>query len=184
MNDARAFWRLEGLKSWLEQLEEGFFCSGDNAYPLQNNMIIPYSGSQQFHEYRDVYNFYLSQMRIRIKMAFGRLTTKWRIFRRDLSYSTAKNSLIARVGAKLHNFVINSDNLNLVQFDGEDFANLEVDELVDEPLGNRGYLPTRHQAGRIPDVTAHGDCNVREAIYSRIREMDLVRPNHNIEQNG
>ena len=99
MNDARAFRRLSGLKFWLDNLEDGFFCSGDNAYPLKNTMLIPYSGSQRFDEYRDVYNFYLSQMRIRIEMAFGRLTTKWRIFRKDLSYSTKKNSLIARVGA-------------------------------------------------------------------------------------
>ena len=84
----------------------------------------------------------------------------------------------------MHNFVINSDNLNLAQFDGEDFANLEVDALIDEPLGNRGYLPTRPQAGRIPEIDNHGDCDVREAIYSRICEMDLVRPSHNIQRNG
>ena len=58
MNDARAFRRLEGLKYWLEHLEDGFFCSGDNAYPLKNNILIPYSGSQRFHEYRDVCNFF------------------------------------------------------------------------------------------------------------------------------
>ena len=128
------------MKFWLDNLEDGFFCSGDNAYPLKNTMLILYSGSQRFQEYCDIYNFYLLQMRIRIEMAFGQLTTKWRIFRKDLSYSTKKNSLIARVGAKLHNYVINSDNLNLVQYDGDDYENLEVDKMVYGEEGNRGYL--------------------------------------------
>ena len=96
-----------------------FFCSGDNAYPMNNSMMIPYSGVQRFEDYRLVYNFYLSQLRIRIECCFGRLTSKWRIFRRNLVYSTAKNSLIARIGAKLHNYVINADDLNLKQFDND-----------------------------------------------------------------
>ena len=67
MNDARAFRRLTGLKVWLNELEDEFFCSGDNAYPMNNSMMIPYSDVQIFEEYRLVYNFYLSQLRIRIE---------------------------------------------------------------------------------------------------------------------
>ncbi len=33
---------------------------------------------------KDAYNFYLGQLRIQIKMTFGRLVNKWRIFKRPL----------------------------------------------------------------------------------------------------
>ena len=109
MNDAKAFRRLKGLHKWLDAMAEDEFISGDNAYPLQNNILIPYSGAEKFDEYKLVYNYLLCQLRIRIEMTFGRLTTKWRIFRTNLTYSTPKNSLICRVGARLHNYVINYD---------------------------------------------------------------------------
>ena len=41
-----------------------------------------------------------------IEVAFGLLTTKWRIFQRKLSYKTKKNTKIICVVAKLHNFCI------------------------------------------------------------------------------
>ena len=81
MNDARAYRKLMGLHAWLDQLESEYFCSEDNAYPLSNNMLIPFSGSERHdNKYNLIYNFYLFQLQIRIEMAFGRLTTAWRIF--------------------------------------------------------------------------------------------------------
>ena len=91
MNDARVYRRLFGLQTWMVALETGYFCSGDNTYTLSNTILIPYSGTQRDAEYHRDYNFYLSQLRIRIEMHFGRLTTKWRIFRQRLDCSTKKN---------------------------------------------------------------------------------------------
>ena len=76
MNDARAFRRLIGLRRWIDELDEGYYISGENAYPLSNSLLTPYSGSENFEMYKDVYNFYLSQLRIRIEMCFSCLTTK------------------------------------------------------------------------------------------------------------
>ena len=105
MNDARAYRKMIGLHNWLDQLDDQYFCSGDNAYPLSNKMLIPFSGASRHEGHNLTYNFYLLQLRIRIEMAFGRLTTKWRIFRSDLNCSTKKNCQIVRVGIKLHNYV-------------------------------------------------------------------------------
>ena len=76
-------------------------------------------------------------------MTFGRLTTKWRIFRSDLcsENGTQKNCQIIRVAAKLHNYVINSDSLNFHNIPDSDFEGLEVERLEDGPSGNRRYLP-------------------------------------------
>ena len=96
---------------------------GDNAYQLSNTLLIPFSGVDANDVDNDVYNFYLSQLRIRIEMSFGRLVSKWRIFRSDLysNNGSAKNIRIMRVGAKLHNFVINADQLNFLNVDDNDF---------------------------------------------------------------
>ena len=142
-------------------------------------MLIPFCGSKRHdNEYNLIYNFYLSQLRIRIEMAFDRLTTAWRIFRNDLTYSTEKNSKIARVGCKLHNYVINADNLNLSRYDSDKYVDLEVEPLVDGPRGNRGYLPivTRASAGNVSSR--------RNDILRMIEERDIVRPAHTIARNG
>ena len=75
-NDVRAFNRLIHLCNWMDSLSERYCLIGDNAYCLQNNMLIPYSGVSKNDTDQSTYNFYLSQMRIRIEMAFGRLCTK------------------------------------------------------------------------------------------------------------
>ena len=61
-------------------MPDDFFLVGDNAYPLSDKLLIPFSGATKHRTYCRTYNFYLSQLRIRIEMAFGRLSTKWRIF--------------------------------------------------------------------------------------------------------
>ena len=41
-----------------------------------------------------------------MKMAFGRLTTKWRRLRQTLNSASVKNAKIIRACTKLHNYVI------------------------------------------------------------------------------
>jgi hypothetical protein len=68
--------------------------------------MIPFTSADILGEGYRAYNFYLSQLRIRIEMAFGLLTTKWRRLRSILNFATCKNAQIIRVCTKLHNFVI------------------------------------------------------------------------------
>ena len=91
-NDARAFRKLTKLREWLSTLNN-YFILGDNAYPLLKSLLIPFSGADARDEHNDSYNFHLSQLHICIEMCFGRLTTKWRIFRSKLmaAHGTAKN---------------------------------------------------------------------------------------------
>ena len=88
MNNNRAFGRLSELRKWLDGLPEEYFVIGDGAYTLSNKILIPFSGSQKHTTHNRTYSFYLSQMCIHIEMAFGNLTTKWRIFRSNLSGSS------------------------------------------------------------------------------------------------
>ena len=179
-NDARVFRKLTRLRHWLQALSPGFFIIGDNAYQLTNSLLIPFSGADTRDDNNDAYNFYLSQLRTCIEMSFGRLTGKWRIFRSDLSDANGseKNTKIIRVGAKLHNFVINSDQLNFINVDDNDWTTLGVEALRDGPEGNKGYLPIPFEEEEDPL-----SFNRRTFIVNEITERELRRPTHNVERN-
>ena len=71
-------------------------------------------------------------------MVFGRLTTKWRIFQRNLDLSLEKNSLICEIAAKLHNYFIDNDNIVL----GETKAmkDLGIDVIEGGPVYNKKVI--------------------------------------------
>ncbi len=106
VNDNRAFQRCGGLVSWIDALPDQYFIGADNAYPLSRKLLIPFSGAESSIEHHRTYNFYLSQLRMRIEMAFGLLTTKWRILWTTLRRSSKNNARTIRVCMMLHNFCI------------------------------------------------------------------------------
>ncbi|KAL3761004.1 hypothetical protein ACHAWU_004624 [Discostella pseudostelligera] len=113
VNDVRAFNRCNILLEWLDALPTEYFIGGDNAYPLSQKVLIPFSGSAALDDDNLTYNFYFSQLRIRIEMAFGRFTTKWRILRSTMHNSLAKTAKLIDVCAKLHNFcTVNDSNIH------------------------------------------------------------------------
>ena len=74
---------------------------------LTENMLVPFTGAEKLDVEKDAYKFFQSQVRIRIEMAFGRLTTKWQILRRKLETSLEVSLIILSACAMLHNFIIN-----------------------------------------------------------------------------
>jgi DDE superfamily endonuclease len=75
INDGRAFTRCNLLVQWIDNLPEKYFICADNAYTLSNKLLIPFRGNQANPIFHSSYHFYLSQLRIRVEMAFGRLCT-------------------------------------------------------------------------------------------------------------
>jgi hypothetical protein len=69
------------LAPLVENLPVGMFAIGDNAYGCSEHLLTPFSGPQKTQPDKDAYNFYISQLRIRIEMAFGVMVTKWRILK-------------------------------------------------------------------------------------------------------
>ena len=178
-NDSRALRKCTKLCKWIDTLPGDYYIIGDNAYALSNRLLIPFRGKKKRQPYKRTYNFYLSQLRIRIEMAFGRLTTKWRIFRRNLNFASTKNSLICRVAARLHNYVIETEDLNFLNQNSlEGFG---VERLIGGPgvsANNNGYrnpLPSRHT-----DIESEAR---RDGILNELIARDLCRPEHNILRN-
>jgi hypothetical protein len=72
------------LMSWIESLPPWYFVAGDDAYVCTEHLLTPFMGSDHFNPVNDSYNFFLSQLRVYVEMAFGRLVTKWWIPRTAL----------------------------------------------------------------------------------------------------
>lgn len=112
-SDCLAF---EGM-SLFQRLEAGVLAPGlclfgDNAYLNTPYMATPFAavGSGT----KDSYNFYHSQLRIRIECTFGILTHRWAILRRAIPMNVRILKTVALVIAlaKLHNFCIDADDGN------------------------------------------------------------------------
>ena len=83
-NDARAI-KKTSLLTWIEKLPPGYFVACNCAHAISEHLIRPYSVPEHFLEKNDAFNFYLLQLCIRIKMAFGIMVTKWRLLKAPLS---------------------------------------------------------------------------------------------------
>ncbi|KAL3786233.1 hypothetical protein HJC23_002484 [Cyclotella cryptica] len=87
-------------------LAEDLILFGDNAYINSIFMATPYPNTSGGSN--DNYNFYHSQLRIRIECAFGMLVQRWGILRMAMPIGITVKKTIALVNclAKLHNFCI------------------------------------------------------------------------------
>ena len=84
---------------------------GDSAYTLSPHVMTPFTKRDLQHpdtmDERDNYNFYLSQLRIRIEMSIGILVNKWRVFKTPIHFGINKCHKIIHSEICLHNYVIN-----------------------------------------------------------------------------
>jgi hypothetical protein len=97
------------LRHKLEQpgfLAPGLCLFGDNAYVNTSYMVTPYKGVSAGS--KDDYNFYQSQVRIKVECAFGMLVHRWGILRKPISSTTGLTKTTAMVMGlcRLHNFCI------------------------------------------------------------------------------
>jgi hypothetical protein len=103
--DSKAFGACY-LHQYVSSLPQGFYMLADNAYTLSDTLLIPYSGVDKQDPSKDVFNFYLSQLCIRIEQAFGLLVSKWRIFKKPLEAKLFRVGHIVQACARLHNFCV------------------------------------------------------------------------------
>jgi DDE superfamily endonuclease len=133
-SDCLAFER-SALYKRLEEglLAEGLCLFGDNAYLNTSYMATPYTN--QHSGARDNYNFYHSQLRIKIECAFGMFTERWAILRSAIPMNIRINKTISLVSAlaKLHNFCIDMEEGSAGRLVARDFVSL-----ISNP---DGYVP-------------------------------------------
>ena len=174
------------LPALIDTIPDLYYLVGDAAYVASDKLLTPFKGSQKDTPENGHFNFFLSQLRIRIEAAFGLLTTKWSILRGGLTHcSLSTSSTVIMACAKLHNFVINIDSIK-----EEELARLTQIEHWRDPNSNEvvrnkdgdplGFLPTAEEED---SSTPAGESTTRTAIVQYIRVNDYQRPIHNLLRN-
>ena len=179
-NDNVSFRRTEGLIEAINRLPQGLFLVGDAAFTLSENLLIPFVGCLAGEVEKDAYNFHISQLRIRIEMAFGRLVKKFAILGTKMRTGIKNTTKILMSCARLHNYLINK-RAELMDEDGnEDCDNNEADALMVRmgPCGMQ-YLPSLPESFE----EIEGYSQIRQSILDSIQKKKIRRPNYNIERN-
>lgn len=180
-NDNISYPLADGLKDVIEKLPLGLYMVGDAAYTLTEHLLVPFTGADRLDPAQDAFNYFLSQLRIRVEMAFGRLVNKFRILSGKVLGSLNRVSAILTACARLHNFIIREDcpSLPLATSVEEEARRHEIKAHPSAPLG-MSYLPV------VPDEEFEvypGVSHTREAIVDQLREPGAPRrPPHNIER--
>ncbi len=118
------------LRARLEDgiLQNGYVLFGNNAYLNLFFMAMPYSNllGNPNKKSEDNYNFFHSQLRIRVECAFGMLVARWGILRMVISNKIAVMRTIALVNTlarRLHNFCLEELIPNQLEIDTENIIN-------------------------------------------------------------
>ena len=106
MGDCEAVYEIE-LGNLVSKLP-GLYCAiGDCAYTPTEHLIPIFGGAQAKNKRNDNFNFYASQLRIRIEMAFGLMVKKWGILQKPLTNKIGNLKYMVHAIGRLHNFCIN-----------------------------------------------------------------------------
>ena len=119
---------------------------------------MPFSGAMKHIPDNQTYNFHLSQLRIRVEMAFGLLTTKWQIFRTPIGVHLNCLTDICGAAARLHNFVIDNEGRSCSKdlWSAADFEVQQIDSNNEHGVlqcnkGCLNTLPTLASRGIVVD---------------------------------
>lgn len=175
-NDSISITFCKALLEYINGLDFGKYVVGDAAYDLSDRLLIPFTGSQRADRDKDSFNFYLSQLRIRIEMSFARLVRKWWVLTSTLQNSLETNSKILMACARLHNFVIDNDSKIADIWASEDDESQRVTSHVSSNAPfDLAYMPTIQEDYETPV----GSSLLRHTLVDLIHHHKLERPHHN-----
>ncbi|KAE9078132.1 hypothetical protein PF010_g23077 [Phytophthora fragariae] len=171
-NDSRAF-QQSALHGEMSEMENGFYLIGDNAYECDTHMLTPFTRVETTDIHRDAYNFYLSQLRIRVEMSFGLLAGRWQIFARPLLVPLEKVASIVQTAARLHNFVQNQRYIGSIGYDIVEECTRQglVRRRDHELISLLGYAPTT------TTIETEANSFMRQSMVGKIKRKNLLRPN-------
>ena len=118
------------------KLKRGCFMIGDAACGSCEVIICPFSGALTPDQ--DNYNYAVSQLRITIECAFGRLVGRWGILWRAMRFSHSKCVETVMALCKLHNLMTSHDTREAVKCDSN---KTKVDSLMCDCI--KGHRDTR-----------------------------------------
>lgn len=164
------------LKKWrictdFEKLPFGYYIIGDNAYILAPSMLVPFTKPEIKSPEHSAYNFYLSQLRIRIEMAFGLLVNKWRIFQRALVVDYVHTGLVIKTCMKLHNYCID-DRLGATVSAGSSKIILQEFNAMEDC----SYQHTVNDDASNSCIKVKNGHILRQVVLEHIQSYNMARP--------
>jgi hypothetical protein len=174
-HDLKAY-RKSILSKLIENLPEGYYCIGDNAYCNSEHLLVPHPG-KNLTERQDSYNFYISQLRVRIENAFALLVGRWGILWRPLRVPLRRQPNLIKCLCKLHNFCIDEkESPPFVTGPGGSSATPLAETRIEEEfqtrvLKNRAEWTTNYQFQRAVEGPS-----LRDTIADLIQDKGCVRP--------
>ena len=185
MGDALAFenWGLKGI---LENLVSTHSVFGDNAYVQSMHCMTPFTKPELNADStggRSVFNFLLSQLRIRVEMAFGLLVNKWRLLKKNLRVKIGNIPRLLHCLFRLHNFCI----IQNTEANPEYEAEKEVEDIISQTMNSHEefwYLSTHHEIKNDESNICIGlGHRVRDIMVESILRLGLKRSDKNIKRN-
>ena len=175
-NDFSAFTRSAAWKL-TQKLPPGYFVIGDAAYPLAENLLTPYPGKRLDAD-RDVFNFYLSQLRMTVEQSFGILVQTWGILWKPLRVKFTGRADVVNAVFRLHNFLRDE---GVQPITAEEAA---WEQTGPPPLDRNECLPEYFVTDFSSAPKKSGEVSRREAIRKALADQGMVRPVHNISRNA
>jgi hypothetical protein len=168
------------LPTLLEKVPDGFALIGDPAYEATEKMVPIYHGISKQNPDTDNFNYYASQCRIRIEMAFGLMQMKWGILWRPMRVKLSNIKHIILAIARLHNFIINERLLANEEFEKVSTGEQRVycpsdplDENSQDVINVENEINTSSRKKYI-----RGMSFIREEMVNRVTDLKLTRPSN------
>lgn len=190
MNDSMAFQRWE-MSELLRMITDLFYVVGDNAYTQTRTVMTPYNKTELAgRKDRDKYNFFISQLRIRVEMAFGLLVNKWRILKSPLLVRLKMCYLVIVTCMKLHNFTVDAASIDgtvsmpsllrqvRVENGDDDISYAESNAPLDEPPSEDTPAAATSESVQVHHYIL-GEA-ARELLVRHIASHNMQRPAQNI----
>lgn len=92
------------------EIKAPFVILGDEAYPLKQYLLKPYSRQNLSNEER-IFNYRLSRARRCIECSFGILVAKWRFLKTELQVNPENVDILVQCACLLHNLLIDIEGV-------------------------------------------------------------------------
>ena len=110
--------------------EQPYVIVSDEAFPLEENIMKPYSGNHPQRTPKRIFNYRLSRARRIVENVFGIMSAVFRVLRKPMLLEPEKVEIVVMAIAYLHNFLRRSGSRNI--YTPPDFLDQENEGLMTE----------------------------------------------------
>jgi DDE superfamily endonuclease len=163
--------RTSKLFDLIKNIPSPYISIGDAGYTAFEALATIFNAYHARNPKYDNFNYFASQLRIRVEMAFGLLVMKWEILQKPLRIHPFRIWKLVVALGRLHNFRINQREANYTVFDA---ASARQSFRPSQPQRKDG-TPIL-EAGAETEVFVTGFSSRREYMALEIEAMGLSRP--------